>query len=276
MTANNRRRSRRWVFTINNPTEEDDPRHWEGTRWVVWQREQGLAGTPHYQGLVVFLNTKTLSAIKRFTNDRAHWEIMRGTLDQAEKYCTKEDTRLDGPYRRGAKPQPGKRNDLYDIKDMIDSGSSIKEVRNAYYGTFIRYRKALVNDRLTCAPKERGKPTVFILWGASGTGKTRLVHEVFPKAYWKPKSKWWDGYQQEDVVVFDEFYGWLSLDEILRVMDRYPLFVEKKGSVVAMTSNTFVFTSNTDPYQWYRNMPQHRVQALFRRFSEFATIVHFE
>ena len=34
--------------------------------------------------------------------------------------------------------------------------------------------------------------------------------DVFTDAYWKPpNSKWWDNYAQEDVVIIDEFYGWL-------------------------------------------------------------------
>lgn len=41
-------------------------------------------------------------------------------------------------------------------------------------------------------------------WGSTGTGKTRGVRERFPEAYLKSNTKWWDGYNGEDVVILDE------------------------------------------------------------------------
>jgi len=51
--------SRRWCFTINNPTSEETHSfittklaQGKGMRYCVFQLEEGEAGTPHYQGLI--------------------------------------------------------------------------------------------------------------------------------------------------------------------------------------------------------------------------------
>lgn len=41
-------------------------------------------------------------------------------------------------------------------------------------------------------------------WGASGTGKSRGVRERYPEAFIKSNDKWWDGYNNEDVVIIEE------------------------------------------------------------------------
>jgi hypothetical protein len=275
MTVNNRR-SRRWVFTLNNPGDggAEDPQTWPGVKYLCWQLEAAETGTLHLQGLVIFINPKTLGGC-RLINGRCHWEIMRGTLAQAEKYCSKEDTRVLGPWRRGVKPQPGKRNDIWDIKAMIDQGHSEKAIADAHFATWAKFHRAFSRYRLLSIKQRNARPTIFILWGASGLGKTRVVREAFSEAYWKPRSKWWDGYENQEVVIFDEFYSWIPLAELLKILDWYPMQVETKGGSVQLTTSCFVFTSNVNPLEWYSNMSHTRVSALHRRFEQFGTIYKF-
>ena len=56
---------------------------------------------------------------------------------------------------------------------------------------------------------------VTVIWGETGVGKSRWASETYPDAYWKPpNSKWWDNYAQEEVIIMDEFYGWLPYCEM--------------------------------------------------------------
>ena len=74
-------------------------------------------------------------------------------------------------------------------------------------------------------------PEVWVLWGPSGTGKSRFVAARWPDAFWKaPESKWWDGYSGHETVVLDDFkdYG-MPLVDLQRLLDWYPLWVEVKG-----------------------------------------------
>ena len=68
------------------------------------------------------------------------------------------------------------------------------------------------------------KTEVVVYWGPPGTGKTRRAQfEAGKDAYWlrKPISRngalWWDGYEGQDVVVIDEFYGWIARDFMQRM-----------------------------------------------------------
>ncbi len=271
-------RSRRWCFTLNNPVRpptmgarQDDPFRWavQSRRYLVYQYEEGESGTPHFQGFFVFHQSKSLEYLKLRVHDRAHWEPMRSSIAVNYKYCTKDEGRLDGPWTYGHRPNPGKRNDLVDVCDGIINGDTMKSLALAYPSTYVKYPRGLHLLQTISRPKERGVPSIFVYSGPSGVGKTRLVHEVFPEAYWKPKNKWWDGYDGEDVVVLDEFYSWLSLDLLLRLLDRYPLYCEIKGGTVRMVATVFIFTSNIPVSEWYSQLPMNRKQPLYRRMQEW-------
>lgn len=273
-----RRRSRNWVFTLNNPQDDEDPQEWDGVRYIVWQKESGVNNTEHLQGYVVWNNPQALSWC-RGRNGRAHWEIARGTLEQNIAYCTKDDTRVAGPWTRGHKPQAGKRNDIHDCTDMLDNGHSLREVALAYPVPYVKYHAGFKSYRLETAQDRSGQPNIIILWGPTGCGKSKLVYDTFPQAYRKPKGKWWDGYHTQDTVVFDDFYSWISYDEILRILDWYPLMVEIKNGYVRLVANTFVFTSNKDPMLWYvggrDGRPERNRNALWRRFKDFGVVMQW-
>lgn len=90
----------------------------------------------------------------------------------------------------------------------------------------------------------------------------------FPGAFWMPKGNWWDGYVGQKSVVVDDFYGWISIDSLLRICDRYPLHLEIKGSHVQFQADTIVFTSNKPWTEWYKTMLPEHVPAFARRVDE--------
>ena len=52
---------------------------------------------------------------KRKLDGTAHWEVRKGTHEQAKQYCTKELTRVEGPWEFGIDRQPGQMTDLEEI-----------------------------------------------------------------------------------------------------------------------------------------------------------------
>ena len=51
----------------------------------------------------------------------------------------------------------------------------------------------------------------------------RVSKELYPNStYYKPRGEWWDGYEQDKLVVMDDFYGWIKYDELLEITDHYP------------------------------------------------------
>ena len=71
-------------------------------------------------------------------------------------------------------------------------------------------------------------------------------------------------------MVLDDFYGWIKFDEMLRLLDRYPLLVETKGGTTHFTSRFIHITSNKHPSSWYKR--GHYYDALFRRFDYIVNV----
>jgi hypothetical protein len=94
------------------------------------------------------------------------------------------------------------------------------------------------------------------------------LEEAGVSSFWLPRPEgdrpWWDGYDGQEVIVIDEFYGWLKRDFMYRLIDRYPMMLEVKGGAVPMQAKHVIFTSNKHPKEWY---PRVGLGALVRRFS---------
>lgn len=88
------RGTRKWVFTLNNYNEEEVTQlHSEflskGNKFIC-EKEIGESGTPHLQGYVMFKNSRNLNTLKKI-NNKIHWEVAKGNVEQNKKYCSKED-----------------------------------------------------------------------------------------------------------------------------------------------------------------------------------------
>ena len=253
---------RNWCFTINNPTATDSPAGWsavKNVRFCVWQKERGSEGTEHLQGYVMLYETQRLTWLKANLNSRAHWENRKGSHQQAVDYCKKEESRIDGPWQFGEGPQQGKRNDLLLLKAAVESGKRERVIASDddLFPVWAKYSRAAKEYRRLLQGSGRSHQTkCLVLWGEPGVGKSRFAANVDPDAYWvmRPRSNgdvWWDGYDGQDVVVVDEFTGWMTRTFLCRMLDRYPLNVEVKGGSVPFTAKLVIFTSNDDPHTWF-------------------------
>lgn len=93
----------------------------------------------------------------------------------------------------------------------------------------------------------------IVFSGETGSGKSRTAAAICGEdVYYKPHGKWWDGYDGQQSVIVDDFYGWMQYDEVLRVTDRYPHRVEVKGGFKEFTSKKIIFTSNKSPRDWWK------------------------
>lgn len=103
-------RSRCWVFTWNNPTD-DTSQHLislmdVGCEKYVFQLERGENGTPHFQGCFYLKLQKSFSAVKKWIGDEPHLESCRDWRASI-KYCSKEETRIGRIFSKGVKIEEG-------------------------------------------------------------------------------------------------------------------------------------------------------------------------
>lgn len=257
-------RSTNWLFTINNPRNETIPEQWTNdVKYCMWQAETGENGTPHLQGYLQLKKRSSLGTLKKL-DATAHWEIRRGTHQQAVEYCSKEQTRTSGPFTYGQPTKgPGQRNDLTALKEALDEGRTEKDIAmdDQLFPVWAKYYRALERYNKLAGKKVRTWPTqTTVYWGPPGTGKSsRALHEGGTDAFWLPKphsrgAVWWDGYDGQETVVIDEFYGWIQRDLMCRLCDRYPLFVETKGGSVPFLAKKIIITSNKPPSDWWSSI----------------------
>lgn len=273
-------RSRAWCFTINNPVDDTIPQNWDYS-YLVYQKEKGDSGTEHLQGYLYLKNAVRFATVKKL-DATAHWEPARGTAEENKAYCTKEEGRIAGPWELGTMPKQGKRNDIAELKALLDEGKPLTEIAQIQFGNYLRFSRGIEKYQLLITKPRNWEMVVEVIWGPTGVGKTRQAFEEHPNAYFKSRSNggnnWWDGYVNQEVVVVDEFYGWFTWDFMLRLCDRYPLSVETKGGAVQFVAKKIIFTSNTHPKEWYKAMTEKygwdaNTNPLCRRISK---LIHIE
>ena len=229
-----------------------------GVTYMVYQREVCPETTrEHWQGYLELATRQRLPGVKLALGDpAAHCEVRKGTATQAAEYCQKSDSRKEGsePVELGARTTivQGERTDLLAVKALLDEGKTEIEIADQQFVTWAKHYRAVERyKRLQTAARDF-KTDLFVLCGETGVGKSKVCREEFPDAYWKPRSNWWDGYDGAEVVIIDDFYGWLPWDLLLRLTDRYPLQVETKGGSVQFVAKTIVITSNKSYDEWYK------------------------
>lgn len=233
-------------------------------------------GRKHYQGYLEFTDSVRLAAIKRiFTG--AHVEQRRGSRDQAIAYCTKAETRFQEPFTIGTMDvRPGKRNDIALLKADIDSGKRLKEISDDHFKLFLKYERGIKSYLLLHQSPRDWCMDVQIYFGETGTGKSRKVYadakeagtEVFPLPQNDKGTVWWDSYNGEDTVLIDDFYGWIKLSYMLKLLDRYPMLIQVKGNFLHFVSKKIVITSNKSPFDWYAWPDTTLKRAFFRRVTK--------
>lgn len=207
-----------------------------------------------------------------FTN--IHVERRMGSQDQAIRYCQDPGKRVPGTefLEQGTKAKSGKRTDLDDIKNRIDNGESMRDVAENHFADYVRYHKGFEkykSIRKEPAPRET---TVEVYWGPTGTGKTFKAFTENPGAYWmlpvNSQNIFFDGYDGQECIVIDEFYGWIPYNLMLRICDIFPLNVNTKGAAVTLQCKKVVITSNSAPVEWYKSITPAQFAALSRRLTK--------
>lgn len=233
--------------------------------YAGWE-ECPTTGRKHLQGWF-YLNEKTSYEVVRKKLKGRTVFIANGDSTSQEVYCTKEENIA---FEYGIKPAPGTRNDLRKFDELIRTpGITEKEIFEINPDYYIRYNKGVGKVLSLYAPKRNWEMDVRIYWGKPGSGKTKAAWDEFgvDNVYPKMTGKWWDHYNGETCVLIDDFDPDncfdLVFDWYLKLLDRYPIFVEYKGGSTSFRSKTIIFTSNFNPDYWFRDKDNR--SAFFRR-----------
>jgi len=276
--------AKRWCFTVNNPTV-DVPYNETVMNYLVWQHEVGEQGTPHIQGYVELRNSMRMSGLHRLTGlERAHFIVSsrKATAAQNTAYCRKEGGTGGGIWGEPS-PGSGDRTDLRRLADAIRD-APMETLDSEFDECVIRYASGIKYLRGVIYREMRGsdwrEPQLLVYWGPSGVGKSRRARLVDPDLYNIPVHEcgttWFDGYEGQKTLLFDDFAGGVRYAQMLRFTDGYALQVQTKGGFVTLNHEMVIITSNKRPENWYSYDVQsvgEEAFALLRRLYEFGNVL---
>jgi len=181
---------KRWCFTIQCPGGDGADAQTlldalDAPEWGCYgggQVERApTTGQLHLQGFCVFPTNKRLSALK-LLHATAHWELMRGSLEQSEAYCEKEATREPGthPRRWGDRPVTvgqGRRTDLSVAVEALREavgglGERLRAAAAAAPEAFVKFHRGLE------ALAKVEAPVPHYNWPAPRVWQARLVQDL--------------------------------------------------------------------------------------------------
>ncbi|CAL8076183.1 unnamed protein product, partial [Calicophoron daubneyi] len=274
-STSNQKRGRHFLITYydtgrghNELIQEFDRRRY---KYVFQLQRCKSTGRERYQ---MYIRTKTQCYPSVFHKllPGAHIEFA-SNVEAAKEYCRKEESRIDGPWESdGADKKALSYKELY--KDA-KRGKPMSELMENYFPLFCRYysnvKRAI--QEINPTPPREFKTIIYWFLGATGTGKTRMAKELTDlrqSTYWKNSTEWWDGYWNHECVILDDYstkekYG-VSITDLLRLFDRYPLKVNCKGYTVEFTSRFIIVTSQFAPSHYFADCTES-YNALLRRIE---------
>lgn len=296
------RQSTNWIFTVNGiPQDEQLCREMcavllgqleRSGRFLrlIFQLERGKdSGLLHLQGACQTQHKTSLAGLvswKAFDPFVPHFERMLGKPEQAWAYCSKDETRVAGPFMIGDEPRAGQgtRTDIQRahaaIKTIAVADDPVKcesMVRDEYVSVEAKYLRWFDRKVEEVMPQRSWHTMGVVLTGPPGTGKSTFARSNAIALGYEPddvfvlenrhdvrSTLWFDGYRSQSVVILDEFkYGSVSGVEFNKLLDCFPHRVQVKGGFVPFRARVMYFISNDDFENWFESSLQQ--QAALRR-----------
>ena len=268
--------SRDWMLRISrdNPNPDDTSTRrmmtpedvfscLEKASFVVFQLEEGSkTGYDHYQCFVQFSSATRLSSIRKSFTSRgftAQYIAPREfSVSSCLAYCTKDKTRIEGPWNRGEAqlPSTDTKTLLLDVENQIAEGLTTvdslllnPETRPAVrrHLSYLRaIEEASLRDKWS---KTDRHVTTHFLWGPPRTGKTwGLTHERYTYGDFYAVTDWshpWDSYSQQRVLILDEYEAQADFHLLCQILEGYPLELSARYSNTWAAWDTVWIISNS-------------------------------
>lgn len=271
MASDDVKRWRNFCFTVNNYSDDslDALKESDKVSYLVVGKEVGESGTPHLQGYCELKSQLVFKTLKKLLPS-AHLEHRFGTALQASQYCKK-----DGDFEEiGEISKQGARTDIYAATRAIAEGVPMRQVAAENPCTYVKFHRGLEAFRRIINETPRNcVPKVVVLYGPSGTGKSKRAREFAVDPWiWTPlKGLWFDGYYGQKTVIFEEYRGQFPLANLLVLLDRYSVDVQVKGGSTHFSPSEIVFTSPLHPRDWYPDTTENLKQ-LYRRITSIVEV----
>jgi len=210
---------------------------------------------------------------------RAAFKVANGTPSQAADYCKKEGMYWERGLRKKDPGNDASRSNLLqeqlqNVMATMKNGATPTEIMVSFPCVYAKYYRFVNEFSQNQKPAMRENLKVILLYGRPDAGKTFYCYQKSPNLYALPvksgSTLWFNGYNMEKEVLIDDFAGQFRLDELLRLLDRYPIRTETKGGHTWFAPDVIYLTSNVPWDTWYDySKRKDSKAALQRRISTF-------
>ena len=245
-------RGQNWSITIHDHKEyggeERLKAHLQNLtyKYMLFGKEICSTGKEHLQGFMIFNSNKSLKGLKKELFPWSpHLERSYAGAVVNIRYCKKDGNIW---YEDGDPPKgQGLRVDLKMIKQRMEAGATVSEMIDD--GMINNFQQIQLAEKLNKYVKfKRTKPVVVWIHGPTGCGKTRFVHDNYSDVYVAMNNKWWDGYENQSVILIDDLRAEdYPFNYLLRLLDAYQLQLEVKGGSVQLRNKMFIITCPETP-----------------------------
>jgi hypothetical protein len=295
--------ARDWVFTVNNPklTESEFFEYLKtlvNVKYFCFGREKGDGtdgnpqGTEHQQGYIEFSMPKKFSTVKGYFSEstigvNGNIQPRQGKRHQARDYvyktgayADKAHTKISDTYTHGEFVDDGERSDILQLKELVDAGVSDYELGNTVCKAYARHMQFVDRRRQINAYEKFGKVRrldleVTYIYGKAGIGKTRRVMDEYGDENVYRITDYdgnlFDNYNNENVVIFEEFRSQVRIDIMLNYLDVYPLRLPARyNNKIACFTKVFIITNLPLSAQYQNVQREHPEtwQAFLRRIHK--------
>ena len=223
---------------------------------ICCYEEAPTTGMPHYHLLMIFKErvcTRNMEILE-VENIKPHIEPVHNNLKRIIQYIKKNG--IIAELNKDNCPVKLEMINKQEKAQLMLTG----DLKECFLNGTLSSVDIIRADKIKKIFAMNKKPDPFsrklVLWfkGESGEGKTRTAVELADRyqfRYWMTSSdlKWFDGYDEQEVAIIDEFRKSMLKDWsfLLRLLDGYSLFVPIKGAFAKWCPKIVIITTPATP-----------------------------
>lgn len=252
------------------------------SKYLCYGPELTKKGQHHWQGYVYWISPRSIRACAKAYG--CTFKVARGSAERNRVYCgaglyicpKKIKIKQPNPEFKefGKIPQQGERNDLIQLRDQIIDGKRVDEIMTENPVAYHKFGRTLnaLEDVILRKKYRTAMTTCDWYWGPTGVGKSHTCfHGYDPdKCYILPNDRgWWDGYKGQEIVIINEYRGWIPYDELLQLIDKWPYNVRRRNrEPTPFTSKHVIITCSMPPEDIYVHRNENdNINQLLRRIK---------
>ena len=240
--------------------------------YVLMGYEFSKSGQSHIQGFIQFPNPRQFTGVARLlaptTQQGCHAHVetcisIRASIEYCKKAGSWEEFGTAPAVTKGGGIQvsAGVSRKRKIFRDLVEGADPRKLIclmpeEHGYIQSISRFA---TDDRVRSVPAR-----IIYIWGDTGVGKTTTTQRCLREygiTYHKKAAcdRWFDGYNYQPVIIFDEFTGSLPVHQFNIACDGDPPRLEIKGSTMVNVSTHYILLSNRSPDDQYAGVKETHI-----------------